>query len=480
MTNTTSPDHTAQPTSQTRGQTPSPAGLPTVEDLRAATAAAPPTDAQLAAHFAPVFAHIAAGTAQREQDHDLAFAAIEALRDSGFTRVRLGREHGGIGASLPQLAGLLIDLAAADSNLPQALHGHFMFTEQHENESQGPVSRWWVAEVAAGRIFGNALVELPPSAGRRPVLWTDVDPDHAQSAAAVGTSEIGRITGDKFYSTGAIFADYLLVSATRPEAAKDELPVFAIVDARDLGVQRIDDWNGFGQRLTASGTTTFEQVPVLAHRVQEFNVPTGVLAYAVLWTVLSATQAGIGAAALARITEFVGARRRTYDHAAAETPAQDPLVHQVIGSVSAKVSAARHIVTGAAAVVEDAYRQVRGHTDLEDPVVLEAHTRANIALSEATLVVSELILEATNQIFESGGASATDAGRQLHQHWLNARTIASHTPLIYRTRAVGDFRLNGTVPPFHSTARNSAAEADTGGASAATPATSDTTTEGAV
>lgn len=449
MTDTTHLDHRAAPT-----------GLPTFEELRAAIGASGPTDAQLTAHFTPVFAAVAAGAAQRELDHELAFAAIEYLRGSGFTRVRLGRDYGGIGASLPQLADLLVDLAAADPNLPQALHGHFMFTEQHENESQGAVSEWWLAEVAAGRIFGNALVELPPSAGRRPVHWIDADPDTVQSAAATGTTEVARLSGDKFYSTGAIFADYLLVSAVRPGLEEDG-PVFAIIDARDPGVQRIDDWNGFGQRLTASGTTTLDHVPVQAQRTQEFNVPTGVLAYTVLWIVLTATQAGIGTTALAEITAFVKGRRRTYDHATAETPAQDPLVHQVIGTVSAKVSAARQIVRGAAAVVEQSYVQVRGHTDLEDPVVVQAHTRANIALSEASLVVSELILDATNQIFESGGASATDASRQLHQHWLNARTVASHTPLIYRTQAVGNYRINGAVPPFHSTARNSASDSTT-------------------
>ncbi|WP_313821361.1 acyl-CoA dehydrogenase [Citricoccus sp.] len=431
------------------------AGLPTFEELRAAIGPSRPTDGQLTAHFAPVFAAIAAGSAQREQDHELAFAAVEHLRGAGFTRVRLGRDLGGIGASLPQWADLLVDLAAADPNLPQALHGHFMFTEQHENESQGAVSEWWLAEVAAGRIFGNALVELPPSAGRRPVHWIDADLDTVQAAAATGTTEVARLTGDKFYSTGAVFADYLLVSAVRPGLEEDG-PIFAIIDARDPGVQRIDDWNGFGQRLTASGTTTLDHVPVRAQRTQEFNVPTGVLAYTVLWIVLAATQAGIGTTALAEITAFVRGRRRTYDHAAAETPAEDPLVHQVIGSVSARVGSARHIVRGAAAVVEESFLQVRGHTDLEDPVVVQAHARANVALSEASLVVSDLILEATNQIFESGGASATDAARQLHQHWLNARTIASHTPLIYRTQAVGDYRINGAIPPFHSTARNSA------------------------
>ncbi|HEY4615652.1 MAG TPA: acyl-CoA dehydrogenase [Citricoccus sp.] len=454
MTHTVTTGHQASPAPPApRGDHAGPV-LPSFDQLRAATSAAPPTDAQLRAHFTPVFERIAAGAAQRELDHELAYDAVELLRASGFTRVRLAREHGGIGASLPQLAGLLVDLAAADSNLPQALHGHFMFTEQHQGQSQGAVSEWWLAEVAAGRIFGNALVELPPAAGRRPVLWADADPDTAQAASVTGDTEIAQLTGDKYYSTGAVFADHLLVSATRP-GREDDGPVFAIIDARDPGVSRIDDWNGFGQRLTASGTTTLDAVPVRAHRTQEFNVPTGVLAYTVLWVVLAATQAGIGAAALEEITRFVRARRRTYDHATVETPAQDPLVHQVIGSVSAKVSAARHIVTSAAAVVEESYRQVRGRLDLEDPVVVEAHTRANVALSEATLVVSELVLEATNQIFETGGASATDAARQLHRHWLNARTVASHTPLVYRARAVGDFRLHGTVPPFHSTARNS-------------------------
>ena len=426
----------------------------TFAQLKEATAEHGPTSEQLAQHFNPVFALIRAGAQQRELDHELAFDAIELLRDSGFTRVRLGREHGGIGASLQQLAELLIELAAADSNLPQALHGHFMFTEQHENESQGSVSQWWLAEVAAGKIFGNALVELPPAAGKAPVLFSDVDADTSQSAVATGTSQIGEISGDKFYSTGALFADYLLVSATRP-GREDEGPLFVVVDAHDRGVQRVDDWNGFGQRLTASGTTTFRGVPVQADRLQEFNVPTGVLAYTVLWIVLTATQAGIGAAALREITRFVQKRRRTYDHATAETPAQDPLVHQVIGAVSAKVASARQIVRGAAEVVEESYRATRGHTDLEDPVFLEAHARANIALSEASLVVSELILDATGQIFEAGGASATDAAKQLHLHWLNARAIASHTPLIYRTQAVGNYRINGALPPHHSTARNS-------------------------
>ncbi|MEU3847447.1 hypothetical protein AB0E44_10695 [Micrococcus terreus] len=114
-----------QPDASTDAATVSAASA-TFEQLRQAVGENAPTDEQLTAHFAPVFAAIAAGSDQREQDHTLAFDAIELLRQSGFTRVRLSHERGGIGASLPQLALLLVDLAAADSNLPQALHGHYM------------------------------------------------------------------------------------------------------------------------------------------------------------------------------------------------------------------------------------------------------------------------------------------------------------------------------------------------------------------
>ena len=35
---------------------------------------------------------------------------------------------------------------------------------------------------------------------------------------------------------------------------------------------------------------------------------------------------------------------------------------------------------------------------------------------------------------------------RLDRHWRNARTLASHNPVIYRDRIVGDYVLNGTSP----------------------------------
>ncbi|MEX5669590.1 monooxygenase, partial [Pseudomonas neuropathica] len=68
--------------------------------------------------------------------------------------------YGGAGASLPQLFELLIELAAADSNLPQALRGHFAFVEDRLNaQAQAPQDTWFKRFVE-GELVGNAWTEI--------------------------------------------------------------------------------------------------------------------------------------------------------------------------------------------------------------------------------------------------------------------------------------------------------------------------------
>lgn len=64
------------------------------------------------------------------------------------------------------------------------------------------------------------------------------------------------LNGEKFYSTGTSFADWIAIRALHP----DGYTVFAIVDRHAAGVEVINDWNGFGQRTTASGTVKLHNV----------------------------------------------------------------------------------------------------------------------------------------------------------------------------------------------------------------------------
>ena len=54
----------------------------------------------------------------------------------------------------------------------------------------------------------------------------------------------------------------------------------------------------------------------------------------------------------------------------------------------------------------------------------------------------------TSELFDASGASAVGRGKQLDRHWRNARTAASHNPLIYKQRIVGDWEINGSEPPY--------------------------------
>ncbi len=66
------------------------------------------------------------------------------------------------------------------------------------------------------------------------------------------------LNGEKFYSTGTSFADWIAIRALHP----DGYTVLAIVDRHAVGVEVINDWNGFGQRTTASGTVKLRNVVV--------------------------------------------------------------------------------------------------------------------------------------------------------------------------------------------------------------------------
>lgn len=58
----------------------------------------------------------------------------------------------------------------------------------------------------------------------------------------------------------------------------------------------------------------------------------------------------------------------------------------------------------------------------------------------------EAVLDAANRAFNAGGSSTTRERAHLDRHWRNARTLASHNPVIYKPRVVGDHLVNHRTP----------------------------------
>ena len=180
----------------------------------------------LAARFRPIFQRIAEGAVQREQTRTLPHEPIEWLKQAGFGAVRVPVEYGGGGASLPQLFELLIELAEADSNVPQALRGHFAFAEDRLNAPPSAGRDLWFKRFVDGDIVGCAWTEIGAVAIGEVV--TTVSPD----------GEDWKLNGEKFYSTGSIFADWIDVYAQRSDTGTD---VIAATRARQPGVAHSED-----------------------------------------------------------------------------------------------------------------------------------------------------------------------------------------------------------------------------------------------
>jgi alkylation response protein AidB-like acyl-CoA dehydrogenase len=383
----------------------------------------------LADEFQPLFDAIAEGAARREQDRALPHEQIGWLKDAGFTALRVPAEFGGRGVGYREFFELLITLAAADPNIPQALRSHISLVEYHLAEPQGDVSEWSLREAGSGKVFGNGVTEA--GAGFSGGFRTRVE--DAESGAL--------LNGEKFYSTGTLYADYIAVAADY----REEACVYALVDANHPGVEKLDDWNGFGQRLTASGTTRFVDVSLVRPEFLRFGGAAETFMTAQFQLVLLACLAGIGEAAARDAAAYVRDRKRSFSHGLAALPKDDAMVQQVVGRVASNAFAARHTVLAAADSLERALHLASGAPSEELATTLAS---AEIDAQQALIVVADLVLDGTTRLFEVGGASSVDRDRNLDRHWRNARTISAHNPIIYKERSVGDHYINGTLPVF--------------------------------
>ncbi|MET4071561.1 alkylation response protein AidB-like acyl-CoA dehydrogenase [Bradyrhizobium sp. S3.2.6] len=383
------------------------------------------SDDELHKRFAPVFETIAAGAVARERSRTLPIEEIRLLKEASFGALRVPIEFGGLGATLRQTFDLLIELAAADSNLPQALRAHFNLVEDLQLNKDEAVKARWLGAIANGALVGVAVTE--PGLGAVDRYRTAV----TSEGAAL------RLDGLKYYTTGTLYADHLLVAADR-----DGKRITVLVDTSQSGVNVEDDWDGFGQRLTASGTATFKDVTVTQDRIigPGYGTEGRVFGTAHVQLILLATLAGIAKRAAADTTDWIKARTRTFTHAVADLPRNDPLVQQVIGQLFSAAFGARATVL--AAVDELARTLDGGH---QDPQRLDA---SELAAAQAQVTVIKLVLDAVTTLFEVGGASLSSEKLAIDRHWRNARTIASHNPAIFKLRAIGAYELNGDTLPY--------------------------------
>ncbi|MDT3316370.1 acyl-CoA dehydrogenase family protein [Microbacterium sp. KSW4-11] len=384
--------------------------------------------------FTAVFDDVGRDAVTRERDRRLPHAEVAALREAGFTRVTLPEEFGGGGEAPSVLFELLAELARRDPNLAQLFRSHFSFVDRTVLAPPSSQRTRRLELISSGAIVGNA--------------------SHERSTAKVGTlattladSPDGLVLdGTKYYSTGTLFADLVSVAAQDEGGAL----VSALVPTNASGVEVIDDWTGFGQRMTGSGTTVFRAVTVTEDAVSRRLTGGPSHGGAFVQLVLLATVAGIGRAIVDDAVQFVQTRTRTFSHGSAAMAREDPIVQETVGRLSALAFAADSALASAAAGLDESTTaQQSGASGEELRAIIEP---VEASTTRAQLVILPSVLDAATLLFEVGGASAVDTGLALDRHWRNARTIASHNPTPFKARALGDLLLNGIpVPGWWST-----------------------------
>ncbi|GAA4396373.1 acyl-CoA dehydrogenase family protein [Tsukamurella soli] len=384
------------------------------------------TDAHLAETFQPVFERIAEGSVERERDREFPHEQVQWLKDRGLGVVRVPTAFGGYGASLEQTFALLADLGSADPNVAHIWRNHLAFVEDRLNAAPSETNDRWLQRFRDREFVGGGWTEA--NNGTFADLKTSVRRD----------GDGWRVDGAKFYATGSLYADWLDVLGRDDDGGV----LTALVRRADPGVELLDDWDGFGQRTTASGTANYHGVPARPGDVfpagERFVYQGHFYQTAMLSVLVGITRAVVrdGVAALR-------ARGRNYPQALDPSPTADAQLLQVIGQVSAHAFAAEAALRASSRTL-DHTAAAHAAGDLEER--RERLVEGEVATARAQLVIIDAALAATTTVFDALGASGVSTTRALDRHWRNARTLASHNPRVYKARILGDWYVNGTDP----------------------------------
>jgi len=368
-----------------------------------------------------------AGSGDRDRERRLPHAELDLFSASGLWGISVPKAFGGAGVSNVTLAKVIRLISEADGSLGQIPQNHFYALEVLRVNGSPEQQKRLYAEALAGLRFGNALAELGTKTA------------HDRTTRLSRDGEGYRITGRKFYSTGALYAQRIPTSVID----EDGVQQLAFVPANSQGLTVIDDWSGFGQRTTGSGSVVFVNVYVEAADVvpfqSAFERPTTVGPLAQI--LHAAIDTGIARAAFEDALHFVRTRTRPWIDSGIEKAVDDPLTLSSFGKLSVRLYAAEALLDRAAEFLDIAQADSNAETV----------AAASIAVAEARAISTEISLAAGSTLFELAGSQATLAEHGLDRHWRNARVHTLHDPVRWKYHAIGNYYLNEQHPPLRGT-----------------------------
>lgn len=370
----------------------------------------------------------AQASSERDKERRLPYEEVQKLSQSGLLAITIPKEYGGAFVSNVTLVEVLKILSEGDSSLGQLPQNHLYSVEALRIDGTDAQKRFFFDLILKGMRFGNAFSER----GTKNVA------DLKTRLVRSGSDYV--LNGQKFYSTGALFAHWIPVLCVDEEAGEGRTSI-AHIERDAEGVTIIDDWSCFGQKGTGSGTAIFKDVKVKAEHIlphyQAFERPSTMGAFSQIMH--AAVDVGIASAALKDAIQFVRQNPRPWIDSGTEYAYEDPLLIHKFGQMELKLHAAEAILRRAGEFLDRAFE-----TTNEDTVAA-----ASIAVAESKAMSEEAAIFITNSFFEVCGTKSTLQELNFDRHWRNARAHTVHDPSRWKFYAIGNYYLNNTKPPRH-------------------------------
>ncbi|HCV3109165.1 TPA: SfnB family sulfur acquisition oxidoreductase [Acinetobacter baumannii] len=378
---------------------------------------------EVAKQFAEQFKKTAV---ERDAKRILPYTEIDSLSQSGLWAITVPKQYGGAEVSSHTVAKVIALLSGADGSIGQIPQNHFYALEVLRNTGTEAQKQRLYGEVLNGTRFGNALAEFKTKTSTH--KQTNIRP-HENGYL---------IQGEKFYCTGSLFA-HRIPTLVLDDAGREYL---AFVKSGSQGLKLVDDWSGFGQKTTGSGTVKFDQVFVDADDVIPFDTaflqPTLVGPFAQIMH--ASIEVGIARGAFEESLQRVHQARPWID-SNVETANQDPLTIYELGRIAVDVRASEVLLKQAAQSIDAAKIETTP----------ESIAKASIDVAKVRAHSTDIALKASSKLIELAGSRGSQSQDGLDRFWRNARVHTLHDAARWKYYFIGNYVLNGVLPPRRGT-----------------------------
>lgn len=367
------------------------------------------------------------GRNERDQKRQLPFAEIDLFSQKGLGGIRIPKNFGGAFVSNKTLVHVFRIINKADSSVGQIPQNQIALLNMINIMGTEQQKTFIFNEILQGKRLANGGPER--------------NTKDTKTLNTLLTIEDGHyfLDGEKFYSTGSSFAHWLAIKAIHPEGHV----VLVVVDHQATGVEVVDNWNGFGQRTTSSGTVKLNHVAVDPFLIFDErllgNAPNYRGAFSQLMQV--AIDVGIAEAAFSDTLSAVQKARPIVD-ANVEKASLEHYTLQEVGKSNVLLDAAILLLDEAAEYLDE--------LDQLNAVTEEQAAKASILVAEAKIYANDAALHISEKLLELGGSRSSLSQHNLDQHWRNARVHTLHDPVRWKLHALGDYYLNHKLPARHA------------------------------